>query len=294
MKTVAEYCEKHILVIPQALHAMQDVSLVLKGSSSVFYKTLAEDLLDVEFYSTTPCLVYIESGQEVLTTPDNDRLELNANDLLLLPKGIQLHSDFVKLTQSLKAFLIFFDSSVISAFLSSVEPSSLAKPSAFSPIQGDKLIQHYFQSILLLGQDKSHSFALIETKLLELLHLLTRLDKAFPAKLYHANQSESSNKRNLKRLLSSRDIISLSISDIAHLSGRSMSTFSRDFKALYDTTPKQWLLEKRLLKAQSLLDETDLTVTYIATELGYDNVSHFIKAFKDKYDITPKQYKKCG
>lgn len=294
MKTVSEYCEKHVLVIPQALHAMQDVTLLLKGNSSVFYKCLSEDLLNVAFYSTSPCLVYIESGQEVLTTPDNDTLELNTHSLVLLPKGMQLHSDFVKSTQSLKAFLVFFDSSLISEFLSSVEYKSVANTSDLCVFEVDTAIQHYFASLLLLGQDKAPSFAHIHIKLLEMLHLLSRNDESFTAQFEQVCRKKSGNKPNLKRLLSSQEILSLSINDMANLSGRSVSTFSRDFKALFDTTPKQWLLEKRLLKAKSLLVETDLSVTHIASELGYDNVSHFIKAFKNKYELTPKQYKKSG
>jgi AraC-like DNA-binding protein len=47
-----------------------------------------------------------------------------------------------------------------------------------------------------------------------------------------------------------------------------------------------------LLKAKDLLSDTDLSVTHIANEIGYDNVSHFISAFKTRYDITPKQLKK--
>ena len=36
---------------------------------------------------------------------------------------------------------------------------------------------------------------------------------------------------------------------------------------------------------------TELTVTHVAADLGYENVSHFIKSFKEKYKITPKQLK---
>ena len=54
---------------------------------------------------------------------------------------------------------------------------------------------------------------------------------------------------------------------------------------------KQWLQNKKLDQANQLLMNTDLSVTHIAADLGFDNVSHFIKIFKQKYKTTPKQFK---
>ena len=290
MKTVSEYCQNNILVIPQALNTMQDVRLLFAGSSSLYYKCLKQDLLDVEFYSHLPCLVYIESGQEVLTNSDNHQLELDENSAVLLPKGMHLHSDFVKSTDSLRAFLVFLDYNLISEFLISI-PYQKKSQSRLKKIHCDQSIRHYFQSILLLKENASPCLSYMNAKLLELLHLLAMADNDFASLLYQMSQEEGSTRRNLQRLLSSSDVLGLSINDIANLSGRSLSSFSRDFKRFYDTTPKKWLQEKRLQKANELLINTDFSVTHIANELGYDNVSHFIKAFKAQYKVTPKQLK---
>ena len=72
MKTVAEYSENNILVIPQSLFSMTDVvPLLHDGNSAIFYKNLEHDLVDVEFYTNTPCIIYIENGQETITTSEN-------------------------------------------------------------------------------------------------------------------------------------------------------------------------------------------------------------------------------
>ncbi|HAG96650.1 MAG TPA: AraC family transcriptional regulator, partial [Gammaproteobacteria bacterium] len=110
MKTVFEYTRENILVIPQALYAMKDVSVVMQGANSVmFLKHLEHDLVDVEFYTNYPCFVYIESGCEVLTNAQNEVIELQAGSAIFLPQGATLHSDYVKQTQSLRACLVFFD-----------------------------------------------------------------------------------------------------------------------------------------------------------------------------------------
>jgi AraC-like DNA-binding protein len=82
----------------------------------------------------------------------------------------------------------------------------------------------------------------------------------------------------------------LNIEDYAYLTGRSVSTFNRDFKRLFTISPKQWLMEQRLEKAKSLLAINNTSVSDVAFESGYENISHFIKAFHKKFDISPKQY----
>ena len=83
----------------------------------------------------------------------------------------------------------------------------------------------------------------------------------------------------------------LTISDYASLSGRSLSTFNREFKKKYNKTPKQWLIEKKMQKAHTYLN-TGQNVTNTAFALGYQNVSHFIRAYKSVYEQTPKSMQK--
>ena len=44
--------------------------------------------------------------------------------------------------------------------------------------------------------------------------------------------------------------------------------------------------------ANKVLKEENKTISEIASDLGYENISHFIKAYKNKYNITPKQKQK--
>ena len=81
----------------------------------------------------------------------------------------------------------------------------------------------------------------------------------------------------------------LSIEDYAYLTGRSESTFRREFKARFGISPRQWIIRKRLKKAHELLESTDWEVAQVAETVGYDNVSHFISAFKKEYQRTPRQ-----
>lgn len=294
MKTVSEYSQKNILVIPQSLFGMSDIQqLMHSGNSGIFYKALKQDLVDVEFYTNIPCVVYIESGQETITTSDNRTHELPARTAIFLQQGLNLHSDYVKITENLKAYLIFFTEDVLIDFVSAEKTNGINKNDQpeLLKIKCGNLIEVYFNSIQLLKKQECNSPALIRIKLLEFLHLLSLYDKRIFQAAFQSKRTSNTPKRNLSRLLKNSETLKLSISDLANLSGRSISTFTRDFKTIYDMPPKQWLQNKRLVRAYEQLTNTELTVTHVAADLGYENVSHFIKSFKEKYKITPKQLK---
>lgn len=294
MKTVSEYSQRNILIIPQSLYEMSDIQqLMHDGNSGFFYKDLEHDLVDVEFYTNIPCVVYIESGKETITTPDNKTHELTAHTAIFLQQGINLHSDYVKMTENLKAYLIFFTDDVLTDFISTKQTNEIntGELPELLKIQCDSLIEVFFNSIQQLKKYESNTPALVRIKLLEFLHLLSLYDRRIFQAVFQSKKASSSPKRNLTRLLNNSDILKLSISDLANLSGRSISTFTRDFKAIYNVPPKQWLQNKRLERAYEQLTNTELTVTHVAADLGYENVSHFIKTFKEKYEITPKQLK---
>jgi transcriptional regulator GlxA family with amidase domain len=68
----------------------------------------------------------------------------------------------------------------------------------------------------------------------------------------------------------------------------SLSSFKREFARLFNTAPKEWINNERLLHANRLLEVTDKNVNEVAFECGFENVSYFIKCYKAKYGYTPK------
>ncbi len=85
-------------------------------------------------------------------------------------------------------------------------------------------------------------------------------------------------------------IYDLKIEDFANISHRSLSTFNRDFKDYYDTTPARWLTERRLDKAKYMLETTNKTIGEIAYDTGFINASHFSRLFKEKYGKNPARF----
>ena len=297
MKTIAEYCQQNILVIPEALYGTRDVSVVLKnGNSTILFKSLTTDLTNIEFYTNMPCFVCIQSGSETITTCTDKSLQLTANTVAFLPKGLNLHSDYFNTEDTLKAHLVFFDKDIIEEFLSSQRKLTASQYTAAQvlKIEGGDELNRFFTSIHALSKKTSIPPELVKIKLLEFLHLLALSNKevCFPRLLSSAKTLQR--RRNISRLMNNLNGYQLSVNDLAHLSGRNISSFNRDFKAIYQVAPKQWLQQKRLKSAHHCLLNTDLTVTQVALDFGYENVSHFIKSFKEKFKVTPKQLKQSN
>lgn len=63
------------------------------------------------------------------------------------------------------------------------------------------------------------------------------------------------------------------------------------FKAETGRSPRQYLKELRLQKAEELLEMTFLSVKEIAFACGVNDVSHFIRLFKEKHGLTPRKFR---
>ena len=84
----------------------------------------------------------------------------------------------------------------------------------------------------------------------------------------------------------------LSLNEYAQIANRSLATFKREFKKLFNTTPAQWLIQKRLDYALILLNTTEKSIADIVFESGFENNSHFSRVFKDKFGTAPLHYRK--
>lgn len=81
----------------------------------------------------------------------------------------------------------------------------------------------------------------------------------------------------------------LEASDLAKRCHLSYSHFARLFKENYGRSCKEYINYIRLNKADELLMHTNYDISYIASQTGFYDSSHFIKAYKEWKGITPKQ-----
>ena len=66
---------------------------------------------------------------------------------------------------------------------------------------------------------------------------------------------------------------------------------SRYFVENFHLTFSNYVIHLRLTEARKLLESTELSVTEIAFQVGFPNVSYFIRSFKEAYGTSPLKYR---
>lgn len=81
--------------------------------------------------------------------------------------------------------------------------------------------------------------------------------------------------------------------DIAQHFGYSRSRFSHIFNAHLGYTISDYVSTLRCHHAAQLLRETDLPVSDVAMQVGFESLRTFYRTFKKQYEMTPNQYAKA-
>lgn len=84
----------------------------------------------------------------------------------------------------------------------------------------------------------------------------------------------------------------ISLEDVAAEACVSPTHLTRLFKKKYQMGVVDFITEKKMELAEELMKQDNLTVSYIASKLGYSNYSYFTKVFKKYTGKTPTEYKK--
>ncbi|MCQ6257746.1 AraC family transcriptional regulator [Pseudomonas sp. Q11] len=83
----------------------------------------------------------------------------------------------------------------------------------------------------------------------------------------------------------------ISVSEMAEIATQSRFYFARTFRASTGRSPHSYVLDSRLCRAEYLLSETNVSLSQIANDSGFNSQSHFTTTFKKRIGITPGQYR---
>ncbi len=123
-------------------------------------------------------------------------------------------------------------------------------------------------------------------KIEEAISILREIDKSIDNVLANF---DNPGKVDLISFMERNFMFNMPMEKLGYLTGRSLSTFNRDFKKLFKTTPQKWLTKKRLELAYYQLKEKNRKPIEIYLEVGFEDLSHFSFAFKNQYGIPPTQ-----
>jgi len=281
-------------LLPVHLYGSTNIDILFQDNgSAIIHKSLSENLMDKEIYLSSVAILFIVKGRQIIQNYDGKKVVVEQGHLVFLSKDMYLVSDFVTEKGEFEAVIFFINDEFIKN-KSKAENISDRANGYIPTLRPNIQIIKYIESLLSVYANSNNNNEILNLKLFELLTLINSQNDGlhFLSRLHSFLLPQK--KHDIREFMKNNYLKNLKVEDYALLTGRSKSTFIREFKKLYNNTPNQWLIEQRLEKAHQILanSNSNFNITDTAFEVGYENVSHFISAYKKRFNVTPKQSKK--
>lgn len=148
-------------------------------------------------------------------------------------------------------------------------------------------IRSLFESVIpYFDTDIKPSDEILKLKMTEGIYALLNTDEKLYASLFDFVDTW---KIDIIDFLEKNYMNDISIQEMAYYTGRSLSTFKRDFKQYSDLTPQKWIIRRRLEAAHEMIRKCRKKVSDVCYEVGFKNLSHFSKVYKDLYGVAPTE-----
>lgn len=128
-----------------------------------------------------------------------------------------------------------------------------------------------------------HGILLVESVAATLVRLFSTPEPASRA----TPRLRTSDAARLRDLIASRMAEPLGLAELASAAGMSVGHLVRAFKASFGTTPYQYILRARVLRAQELIEAGGTSLPEVARQVGFTDLSQMSKTFRRILDRTP-------
>jgi AraC-like DNA-binding protein len=242
-------------------------------------------------FLTEHTLIFVIKGAKLLHFGE-ETVKAESGKIVLLKKGIYVMAEYIEKELHFEAILIFLSHKTIKDTVAASNISTIIKPPKNLPylvLNSNEYLNDYiniFRKYFNTAQLKNFQFLQLKQKeLLQLLICTIPSGNFLPfIRSLAKNEPES-----IEYIVNEYLLQPLSIVDYANLSNRSLASFKRDFRKIFNITPRQWINQKRLEQAYLLLLNTADRINEISYSCGFENPSYFIKLFKAHYGYTPQR-----
>jgi len=248
------------------------------------------------FYHPSMILFFVKKGSLILEVNDQTHITERGNFLLLnkFSNGFMQKTWTAEEGEALVYAIVFHQKFIekVKKQLRIATNHPQQKIKAAYNLPPNHILIGLFDSIATyIDQEKDIDTHLVELKTLEAMMGVLRFHPECHA-LFHPKTL--SQKVDLQLLVENNYMYNLPLSKLAEISGRSLSSFTRDFKAIYHESPHKWIRKRRLIKARELLLNTNRKPVEFYMELGFESLAHFSRAFKQEFGMTLTDFRKSN
>lgn len=162
----------------------------------------------------------------------------------------------------------------------------------------DPRLEQMLTGLMTALNEHGYDSTMVDERLVFLLRHLIRTHKTEADRARRVNAVKPNTKTEIyKRLCIAKDLLHSTfmdkpdLSELSNTACLSAPQLVRQFKAVFQTTPHQYLTRIRLAHAARLLRHTSTPVHEITWKCGFENTSAFCRAFKTAYGVSPLRFK---
>ncbi len=230
-------------------------------------------------------LVWFISGETKIVQADATYL-FKKGDIFLIPRN-QLATiiNYPKDGQPHKTVVMHLSTKRLRDFYATlnVKPMALESQKIYS-YNNHPLLESCLASLVPYFDMKDLPENIASLKITEAISILRTIDKGIDNVL--ANFEEPG-KVDLVAYMEKNFMFNLPLQKFGYLTGRSLTTFKRDFNKAFNVTPQRWLTQKRLELAHFQFVDKKKNPIDVCYEVGFENLSHFSYAFKKQFGYPP-------
>lgn len=233
-------------------------------------------------------LVWFISGETKIIQADQNYL-FKAGDIFLIPRNqLATIMNYPKDGLPHKSVVMHLTIGRLRAFYANldVKPKKSADQKILS-FDRHPLLESCLASLIpYFEMEEAFPEDVASLKIMEAITVLRVVDKAIDDLL---GNFEEPHKIDLAGFMEKNFMFNMPLEKFGYLTGRSLSTFKRDFHRIYNQTPQRWLTQKRLELAYYQLTEQNRKPVDVYLEIGFENLSHFSYAFKKQFGMAPTE-----
>ncbi|KQO28417.1 AraC family transcriptional regulator [Flavobacterium sp. Leaf82] len=233
-------------------------------------------------------LIWFLSGETKIIQADATFL-FKTGDIFLIPRNmLATIINYPKYGQPHKTVVMHLSQKRLKEFYASINTiNTKASHSRIMSFTSHPLLESCLASLVpYFDMEGEFPETIASLKIMEAITILREIDKSVDGLLANFDQP---GKIDLIDFMQRNFMFNMPMEKLGYLTGRSLSTFNRDFKKFFNVTPQKWLTEKRLELAYYQLAEKKKKPTEVYLEVGFEDLSHFSFAFKKKYGMAPTQ-----
>lgn len=253
--------------------------------------TLETDTIDEHpVYYPSTVLFYMQQGQFNFR-PDQQLHVIPEGSFFLIRK--YTHGKCFKTwgpkQDGAKSLIFIFQDQFLQNVIKDIPVNEQAEDDVEDIIQMPKttMLMGLMDSLTAYFKGKSELDAdIVQLKTLEALMAIT---KSNPDVVHAFKEFSQAERANLVEFMNHNFMYNFSLEKFASMSGRSLSTFNRDFKSLFSESPHKWIMKQRLQLAKKLLINKGKKASDVYLEVGFEDLAHFSKRFKNFFGVNPSE-----